>query len=115
MNFSDGLTILDGAVEDFLCDDAAYQAQGQDPAVKARVMVDQPTELERMQSSSFSRSRPVLSVAHEAIPDLRTGDVFRMGRWAGEVFIPGPETFRVAAAPTRPDDGRWWRAEVERL
>lgn len=115
MNFSSLLAALDGAVEDHLCDDAAYQAQGEGPFAKARVMINQPTELERMQSSGFTRARPTLSVAFSAVPGLRTGDTFKIGLWTNGVFIPGPDTWQVAAAPTRPDDGHWWRAEVQRL
>lgn len=116
MNFSDDLADLDASVEDHLCDDAAYQVQGLGPLIRARVMVDRPTDIERLQGSSFTRARPVLSVSAEALPGLRSGDVFSMGRWVTEtVFVPGPETWRMAEAPSRPDDGRWWRGEVEPL
>lgn len=113
MNFSDDLADLDHAIEDHLCDDAAYRVQGAGPLIPARVMVDRPTEVERLQSSSFARARPVLSVSALALPGLRSGDVFAMGRWVQDVFVPGPETWRLAEAPSCPDDGRWWRGEVE--
>lgn len=115
MNFSDMLAGLDNAVEDYLCDDAAYQEQGLGPMIPARIMINKPTELERMQGSGFTRPRPFLSVSSDAIPGLRSGDVFHLGRWAGSVFVPGLDAWRLAEAPTRPDDGRWWRGEVERL
>lgn len=115
MNFTDALVGLDAAVEDHLCDDAAYQVQGLGPMIRARIMIDRPTELERLQGASFSRARPVVSVSAEAIPGLRTGDAFHEGRWAGEVFLPAAASWRLAEAPTRPGDGRWWRGEVEPL
>lgn len=115
MNFSDDLADLDLSVEDHLCDDAAYRVQGAGALIRARVMVDRPTDIERLQGSSFSRPRPVLAVSVAAIPGLRSGDTFAMGKWDGVVFVPGPETWRLAEAPSRPDDGRWWRGEVEPL
>lgn len=115
MNFTDMLADLDIGVEDHLCDDAAYQVQGRGLLIPVRVMINAPTEIERMQRAGFSRARPVLSAAVAAIPGLRSGDVFVMGRWAGSVFAPGSDTWRMAEAPTRPDDGRWWRGEVEPL
>lgn len=115
MNFSARLGVLDSAVEDHLCDDAAYQVQGESPLIRARVMVDRPVDIERLQGVGFSRPRPVLQVSAAAIPGLRTGDTFVLGQWIGSEFIPGDESWRLAEAPTRPGDGRWWRVEVEPL
>lgn len=115
MIFSDLQTKIDRGVELYLCDDAAYQSQGSGELKPARVMVDRPIEVERLQGSGFGRARPVLSVAASAFPGLRMGDVFIIGRWIGLAFFPGDETWRLAEAPSRPDDGRWWRSEVEPL
>ena len=116
MNFTDMLADLDVAVEDHLCDDAAYQVQGIGPLIPVRIMINAPSELERMQNAGFTRSRPVLSASADAIPGLRSGDLFFMGRWVSDtVFVPAAETWRLAEAPSRPDDGRWWRGEVEPL
>jgi len=106
---------IDRAVEAHLCDDAAYRAQGVGPLVQVRIMIDRPTELERLQGMGFARARPVLSASVESIPDLRTGDTIHEGRWVGEVFSPAASSWRLAEAPTRPGDGRWWRGEVEPL
>lgn len=106
---------IDRSVEAHLCDDAAYQVQGLGQMVRVRVMIDRPTELERLQGMGFTRARPILSVLAETIPGLRTGDAFYEGRWVGEAFLPGGVSWRLAEAPTRPGDGRWWRGEVEPL
>lgn len=115
MNFSDDLADLDLSVEEHLCDDAAYQQQGDGPLIPARVMIDRPMDIERFQAGGFSRARPVLAVSASVFPSLRSGDVFTMGRWADGAFTPGTEIWRMAEAPARPDDGRWWKGEVEPL
>jgi len=115
MDFSSRLAGLDTAIADHLCDDAAYLLQGAGAPVSARVQVDRPIEVERLQGSSFVRARPVLQVAVAAFPGLRTGDVFVMGAWSadGLTFTPSAEAWRLAEAPRRPGDGRWWQVEVE--
>lgn len=103
MNFSDALVDLDTTIEDHLCDDASYQPEfGTSKPV--RVMIEHPSEIERIQGSAFSRSRPTLQVAYAAAPELREGDKF---------WLSDDDYWAVASAPTRTTDGRWWLAEIE--
>lgn len=103
MNFTDLMVALDVAVEDHLGDDANYQPEfGTSKSV--RVIVSQPSEIERLQGSGFSRARPTLQVAYDAAPELREGDRF---------WISDENYWAVAAAPVRTGDGRWWLAEIE--
>lgn len=104
MNFSDDLTGLDRSIEEHLCDDAALIAQGRGGAIPVRVMITHPVELDRLQSMSIGRSRPEISIARAAAPDLREGDVIR---------VSDDESWQIASAPTRSGDGRWWQAELE--
>lgn len=113
MNFSAHLDRLDAAAEDHLCDDAAYLVQCAGAMVPARVMVERPENAERLQGVSITRARPEISVSVAAHPGLRQGDGFILGVWTDGVFTPGTEAWRIAEAPRRPGDGRWWMAEVE--
>jgi len=104
MNFSAMTAVLDIEVEDHLCDDALWLKANGDPASTARVMVDKPVDIERLQGMGFSRARTVLRVSVRTATSLIEGDTFH---------ISDEEIWRVASAPTRSDDGRWWEAEVE--
>ena len=103
MGFSDTLAGLDVAIEAHLCDPATFTPMIGVSRLVA-VMVERPSEIERMQGSGFSRARPVLQVSATTVPVLVEGDSFRLS---------DQEIWVVAAAPTRPGDGRWWVAEVE--
>ena len=106
MNFSDDLDDIDLSIEEHLCDDAVLsQCMNGGVAIPVRVMVNFPTELDRLQGMSFSRTRPVVSISHRAAPDLKEGDTLSFLR---------DEWWRIASAPTRSGDGRWWEAEIER-
>ena len=103
MNFTDLMVALDVAVEDHLGDDANYQPGSGTPK-QVRVMLSHPSEIERLQGSSFSRPRPTIQVAYNAAPELREGDQF---------WVSDDSYWAVAAAPVRTGDGRWWLAELE--
>lgn len=102
MNFSDDLADLDRAIEAHLCDDGVLTSWN-GPSVAVRVMIDFPAEIDRLQVMSFPRTRPVVSLAHDAAPELREGDL---------LAVVG-QSWRIASAPTRSGDGRWWQAEIE--
>lgn len=102
MNFSDDLAALDRAIEAHLCDDGILTPQGGEP-LPVRIMIDFPVEAERLQGMTFTRSRPMVSIAQDAAPELREGDA----------LTARGENWLIASAPTRTGDGRWWQAEIE--
>ena len=107
MNFSDHLAGLDLAIEDHLCDDALYLAEGVAP-VPVRLQLDQPHAADRLQVMGFVRSRPIVTIARASAPGLREDDRF-------QIVLPGGalgDIWQVAEAPTAPGDGRWWVVEV---
>lgn len=104
MNFETMMAALDGAVEDHLCDDAVLIPAEGSPARLVRVMISHPADLDRLQVMTISRTRPTLSIAFSTAPDLIEGDM---------VEAANAVRWRIASAPTRSGDGRWWQAEIE--
>lgn len=104
-DFASVLTGLDVSVRDNLCDDAAYVASGGTPVPGYRVIVDEASDAVVLRGTSVILGKTYLEVEVAAVPGLKKGDAFDVGtiRW------------RLAEAPRRPDDGRWWRAAVEKV
>lgn len=102
-NFADNLDALDGAVRDTLCDDAVYFPRQGGSVPGVRVQIDKPADEDRLQGSTIVRAKPVISVSVQQVPSLLQG----------ETFVVAGERWKVAGAPTRPGDGRWWVADVQ--
>ncbi len=104
-NFSDNLDALDTTVRDHLCDDATYIPASGTAPLPCRVIFDDPAQTDVLQNASIVRAKPTISVEVAVIASLVKNDLFDLGE----------QRWRVAAAPTRPGDGRWWFAEVDRV
>lgn len=105
-NWSEHVARLDAAVDAHLRDPALLRRPGRaDQAV--RVQLDRPVESERADGIGLTRPRPWVMISLLSAPDLAKGDLVLLGAAAPY------EGWRIAGAPTRPGDGRDWRADVE--
>ncbi len=104
MNFTGMMAALDLAIEDHLCDDAFLTSQSGGSNIPVRIMIVFPVEIDRLQGMSFTRTRPIVSIAHASVPELREGDT---------LYVSDDAMWTIASAPTRTGDGRWWQAEIE--
>jgi len=104
-NFSDNQDALDATIREHLCDDATYYPVSGEAPLPCRVIFEVPSQTETLQQARMVQAKPTIEVEVAVIPSLVKGDMFDVAtlRW------------RVAAAPTRPGDGRWWLAELDRI
>lgn len=108
-DFSAQLADLDAAIDAHLRDDGWLRPAAGGPDVPVRVEIEHPAEAGRLEGAAFVRARPVVWISVGAVPSLRRADQVLVG--AAAPF----QGWRVAEAPTRPGDGRQWRAEIEPL
>lgn len=103
MGFADHLPALDEAVAEHLGDAAEYRAQGTGEAVDIRWIFERPTNLVDLGRQDMPVTQPTAEIAVAEVAQLRKGDT---------VTFDG-RVWRVAGAPSRPGDGRWWVAVLE--
>ena len=109
MTFSDHAAGVDDAVAEHLGEEAWLYRGGAGAAVETRGWVERPGATHVLGiGPGVDRTRPVLF--------LPVGGAFGVARLAerDEAICEG-RRWRVAGAPRRPDDGRWFVADVEDL
>lgn len=106
--FSDVLDQMDADVAAHVCDPALLRpaAGGADLVISA--IVERPGEIETLQSGGIVRSKPVVQIPVLQLASLKAGDI---------VILPpvGGRGYKIAGAPKRPGDGRWWMADADDL
>lgn len=103
MSFEDHLAALDEAVSDRIGTPAKLRVAATGAVLDPiRVILERPIEVDTLQDSQVAKARPTIEVSVADVPSLRKADVVELN---GRLW-------EVAAAPTRPDDGRWWVADV---
>lgn len=105
VNFADVLGGLDTAVRDVLCDDAVYIPASGAPVPGMRIKLEEASESMVLQGANVVLGKSFIEVERAAVPKLKRNEAFDVlgVRW------------KLAEAPRRPDDGRWWRAAVEKV
>ena len=112
MSFSDLSADMDAAVQEHLCDPVELRPVGGGDAVVVMAMIDQP-----VQAPGFGVGAPVLQATIRVLAAdfvLTKGVTAMPGRYADGVFVADEIGWKLAAAPTREDDGRWQSASIER-
>jgi hypothetical protein len=109
MSFSDLLSEMDVAIDDHLRDAAILRPAAGGPDLPIRAALERPEATEDIGVVNIVRPKPWVEISLRLAPELRKGDHVLMGAsapWEG---------WKIAGTPTRPGDGRHWRAEVEPL
>lgn len=108
MSFSDNLDRMDADLVEHACDPALLRPLAGGADVEISAILERPAEIEVIQSAQFPRSKPMVRIPVLLVASLKKGDI---------VIQPpvGGLGYRLAEAPRRPDDGRWWLAAVEDL
>jgi hypothetical protein len=112
MSFSDYLDDLDAAVLAHLCDPARVLPRNGSPAVETSAALDAATEAVRFGSSEAVAPSVQARLPVAEVRRLANGDVILSPLDAARHATPGTRRWRVLGQPTRPDDGRWWLADV---
>lgn len=108
MGFSSSLDDIDAAVAEALTDPALWYERGEGAGVPCAVILESTVEGETLQGVGVAAPRVTVEVQVVEIGRVRIGDVF-----VAEAGLFAGRQCRVCGAPTKPGDGRWWRAEVE--
>lgn len=108
-DFSALIDGLDEKIQDHLCDDAVFRVRGSTTDVAVRATLDRSSEASRMIDADLVRARPLVRFPVSAVAAPKQGDRIQFGAvpWDDD-----RETFELAEAPQKPDDGRWWVSEV---
>lgn len=103
--FLDHLAAADAAIGDHVCTPGAFRPAVGEVIEDVPVAIEHPAEADVLQRGSIVRAKPVAWLPLALVPRVVQNDLVDAEgyRW------------KVSAAATRPGDGRWWRAEVDRL
>ncbi|MBX3480089.1 MAG: hypothetical protein KF842_06790 [Caulobacter sp.] len=102
-DFLDHLAAADAAIVAHVFTPGAVRPVVGDDLDPVGVCIEQPAEEAQLQQGRLVRTRPVAWLSRAEVAALARGDLVE-----GE-----GRRWKIASAPTRPGDGRFWRAEVE--
>lgn len=105
VDFLDHLAAADTAIGAHVCTPGVVRFAAGGEVDPVPVAIERPLEGETIERGQFAALKPLAWLPRQLVAALKAGDEIE-----GEGRL-----WRVAAKPTRPGDGRWWRAELEDL